>query len=219
MNCKMGDLAPRRKKSSSVSSIGSSSGSFDQNTLFVSNDFNNEPQSHFHFQNFVIDTASKSYLNSVENWSSTLITQVRDGSFPLHMAIASGASREVLELLVMACPEVLAMTDKFGRTPLYIYLTMGSALVDDEAMVTLLLSEVESGGVASMPEKRGGNLPLHGVAMYGGSLQVVNRLIEAYPEAIRVKNKDGKTPHDLAKEYHQCAQDVIDLLLTKGQEE
>jgi ankyrin repeat protein len=185
----MGELAPRRKKSSSISSVDSFGSENDSN------------------QHFVTDTAYKSYLNSLENWSGVLNVQVRDGSYPLHMAITAGASRHAIEMLVMACPEVLKMTDKHGRTPLYIYLTKGW-FVDDEEMVKILLPE-DDNAVARIPETRSGNLPLHAVAMYGGSLQVVKRVIDGYPDAVLAQNINKKTPYDLAMEYNQCPEDAL----------
>ena len=51
--------------------------------------------------------------------------QIRDGSYPLHMAISSGAPIEVLQILVKAAPDVALKTDKFGQTCLDLVVKCG----------------------------------------------------------------------------------------------
>lgn len=48
--------------------------------------------------------------------------QVRDGSYPLHMAVSSRAPVGVLELLIKYEPDILFKTNKFGETPLHLAL-------------------------------------------------------------------------------------------------
>ena len=51
----------------------------------------------------------------------SLWTQIRDGAYPLHMAVAAKAPLTVVRLLVQAGPpDMLECTDKFGNTPLHI---------------------------------------------------------------------------------------------------
>ena len=44
----------------------------------------------------------------------------RDGKYPLHIAVASGASLQVLDMLIKEAPEVVSKTDKFGQTCLHL---------------------------------------------------------------------------------------------------
>ena len=128
----MGDPAPRRIRKGSRA---------------LSDDVNrNDGRYHF-----VTDTAGgKSNLLNTANtgsyhWFEALkVVQqehVRDGSFPLHMAVAAGAPREVIEMLVrgsnltkppsssVSISNVLLLTNKYGETPLHI------ALMDNQSSI------------------------------------------------------------------------------------
>jgi ankyrin repeat protein len=134
--------------------------------------------------------------------------QIRDGAYPLHMAVASKCSPVVVEMIMKEAPDVLTMTNKFGETPLHL------AFLSDanEEIVELLLHEKDDLGALAIAENVNGNLPLHLAAIHGCCESVAVLLMTEYGGAVKVKNKEGKTPLDLAREYKQCSDDVIRLL-------
>lgn len=134
--------------------------------------------------------------------------QIRDGSYPLHMAIAAKANKTVVEMLMHEAPDVLRMTNKFGQTPLHVAIEVDA----DTEIVELLLNTREDLEALTMPDKVHGNLPLHLAAIHGCRDGVAVLLLTEYSAGVRVKNNDGKTPLDLAREYDHCSPDFIHLL-------
>jgi ankyrin repeat protein len=139
-------------------------------------------------------------------------TQIRDGAYPLHMAIASKASRNIIEMLMREAPDVLGMTNKYGETPLHVAL---SCIADTET-VELLLHMKEDIDALKKAEKRHGKLPLHLAAIRGCSDGVAVLLLTEYPAAAGVANAKGKTPLDLALELGHCSNDFLHLLEKYG---
>lgn len=138
-----------------------------------------------------------------------LSAQVRDGAYPLHIAVQSRAPPVVLELLIRHAPEVLAMTNKFGETPLHLALQHGP--VGREAAELLL----RHGPEAVRARDRGGDLPLHHAACHGAAADVVRRVVEIWPEVIHEVNKEGLTPMACAIQHGHCDKEVLDLLSIK----
>jgi ankyrin repeat protein len=134
--------------------------------------------------------------------------QIRDGAYPLHMAIASKSSKAVVEMLMLAAPEVLQMTNKFGETPLHVSMAVNA----DTEIVELLLHNREDLGALAMADNVHGNLPLHLAAIHGCQDGVAILLLTEYPGASKVKNAVGKTPLDLARECNHSSSDFLHLL-------
>lgn len=139
-------------------------------------------------------------------------TQIRDGAYPLHMAIASKASKTVIEMLMREAPDVLRMTNKYGETPLHVALSCDA----DTETVELLLHTKEDIDAVKKAEKQHGHLPLHLAAIRGCSDGVAVLLLTEYPEAAGVANTAGKTPLDLALEAGNCSDDFLHLLEKYG---
>lgn len=139
-------------------------------------------------------------------------TQIRDGAYPLHMAIASKASKNVIEMLMREAPDVLRMTNKYGETPLHVALASDT----DTETVELLLHMKEDIDALKKAEKRHGNLPLHLAASRGCTDGVAVLLMTEYPAAAGEANAEGKTPLDLARELGHCSEDFLHLLETYG---
>jgi ankyrin repeat protein len=139
-------------------------------------------------------------------------TQIRDGAYPLHMAIASRASKNVIEMLMREAPDVLQMTNKYGETPLHVAFSCDA----DTETLELLLHMKEDIGALKIAEKRHGNLPLHLAAIHGCSDGVAVLLFTEYPEAAGVANTAGKTPLDLALEGGHCSEGFLHLLKKYG---
>lgn len=135
-------------------------------------------------------------------------TQIRDGAYPLHMAVASKCLPVVVEMIMKEAPDVLTLTNKYGETPLHVAISSDA----HEEIVELLLHEKDDLGALAMAENVNGNLPLHLAAIHGCRDGVAVLLMTEYAGAVKVKNKEGKTPLDLAREHDQCSDDVVRLL-------
>jgi hypothetical protein len=158
-------------------------------------------------QHFVIDTASKPNANLIDLWYELLTHQIRDGSYPLHEAVAAGAPRGVIEMLLKEADDVLLLTNKHGETPLHIALANQST-VDGDVMDILAGTNLS---IARVKEKDNGNLPIHTAAIHGCSVAVAKMLLEIHPNSIHEKNDHFKTPLDLAMEHRHCSEDVVRL--------
>lgn len=145
--------------------------------------------------------------------------QVRDGAYPLHMAIENGGPLQVLEMLAKEAPEVASKTNKFGQTCLHLAVKNGGTSSDVAGsesfkkppattmnavkMISLLdTTQVKSRDIAKQ-------VPLHIACEVGCSIDVVKFLMNAYPDAIQVVNKDGERPLDLANLFGNCSKDLI----------
>jgi ankyrin repeat protein len=149
----------------------------------------------------ILDTsAGMKRMSSCELHYSLLSQQIRDGAYPLHMAI--GAPLNILELLVLEAPEIRMETNKYGETPLHLALKQ----LSHEATIQLLLREE-----ALHMRDAHGRLPIHVLASKGGSVQVAKDLLELWPAQIQ-EQVDGKTPLELAVQYGQCSPEVVRLL-------
>lgn len=156
----------------------------------------------------IVDATRRLSIKSTDLKFEDASHQIRDGAYPLHMAVASKASKVVVEMVMNGAPDVLTMTNKFGETPLHVAMAVGA----DTEIVELLLHRKEDLGALAMADKVHGNLPLHLAAIHGCRDGVALLLMTEYPGAVKVKNNDGKTPLDLAREYKHCSDDFIRLL-------
>ena len=157
----------------------------------------------------IIDPTGGMYKEATDFHYGLLSEQIRDGAYPLHMAIHSGVSLPILELLIEQAPQVLVKTNKFGETPLHLALKKGA---HNEAQVELLMRHDTK--AASMRDDRG-NLALHIAAVYGCSPLVAKDLIELGPEMIHSVNKEGFTPMACAIQHNHCSKEVLGLLSIK----
>jgi ankyrin repeat protein len=131
--------------------------------------------------------------------------QMRDGAYPLHMAVSSGAPLGVIEMLIKEADDVLLMTNKYGETPLHLAL-----MHDDSAAVQVMIGCGPD--ALRIREKKHGNLPIHTAAAAGLSVNVAKCLIETWPESIHEKNAAGLTPLDIAATTTTCSEEVLRLL-------
>lgn len=160
---------------------------------------------HLHF---VSDMAEKSNLELAATRYS-LGEQVRDGSYPLLMAIENGATCAVIETILHGHREdLLRLTNKFGETALHLALKNHP----NENLVTMLLQSSLADLLVHAKEKKHGNLPIHAAAMMGCSPTVMTQLLCLHPDSIFEKNADGKTPLDIAVESKHCPEEVVRLL-------
>jgi ankyrin repeat protein len=142
---------------------------------------------------------------SVELRFTDIAAQVRDGSYPLHMAVESQASFSIVETMIKEAPEILLETNKFGETPLQLALKHHA---DDEMIKLMLNCEKRA---IYMQDNIQGNTPIHTVALAGCSDHVAKLLLETWQDALQKTNAQGLTPLELAVSSRACSEGVVRL--------
>lgn len=155
--------------------------------------------------------------------------QLRDGSYPLHMAVANGAPLIIIDMLIKAAPDVLSWTDKFERTCLHLAVANGatidfissidpitSQIVYNEHRPKTTLEVIEllhlmDKSLVTRKDNRK-NYPLHTALQGGCSAGCIEYLIRTYPQAINSRNEDGMLPLELALKFGCCSQNVLHFL-------
>jgi len=107
----------------------------------------------------------------------------RGGDYPLHLAISSRCSTSLIASLIS--PEACAAAGSLGETALFSSLTASLPL----STLSLILA-AHSPAAEIMDEMD--NLPYHEARRAGAGEEVVEMLLEAYPEARGVENGDGE---------------------------
>lgn len=159
-------------------------------------------------QHFVTDLAGKSRLSPSLALENILSHQIRDGSYPLHMAIEKGTTRSILNLMLQEDIDILEFQNKRGETPLHIALAKN----ESDEVIELLLKTPNVLSLLKTKDKTFGNLPIHTGATYGCKKDTMEYLLWQYPLSIFAKNNSGHTPLDLAQESGRCSCDVIEFL-------
>jgi ankyrin repeat protein len=154
------------------------------------------------------------YTHHGEARFQSLTAQVRDGSYPLHMAIKAGAPKAVVEMMIKyEEKDLLLMTDKFGQTPLHVAVATNAS----DNIVELL---VDHGGAKVVhATDKAKNLPIHLAASQGCSMRVATTLLLHYLASIHETNAAGMTPLDLAMESKKCDEAAMRLLEITDQSE
>ena len=144
--------------------------------------------------------------------------QIRDGSYPLLVAIANGAPMQVVKMLFEGAPEVASKTDKFGRTCLHLAIRRAGHsaedIASDENAPSITLEDIMQ--IHSMhPDQvktrdKDGRLPLHSACEGECSVEIVQYLTKAFPGAISAADNSGKRPMDVAASFGR--KDLVDIL-------
>jgi ankyrin repeat protein len=136
--------------------------------------------------------------------------QVRDGAYPMHMAIGAGAPLHVVEMLLKQADDILTQPNKFGETPLMIALMRSHEDdVADEELVRVLISACPD--AVRLCDKKG-NLPIHVAVMFGATVHTIKDLLEQWPDMIHETNGVGLTASDLAVQSSSCSEQILHLL-------
>ncbi len=106
---------------------------------------------------------------------------------PLHIAVLSGASFVVSQLLKIDS-KAAEQRDNNGRIPLHFACKEKKS---GEVSTRLLLRAYPEGALVA---DEGGFLPLHVACRYSTSLSVIRMLIRAAPDSLLAKTKKGSTP-------------------------
>jgi ankyrin repeat protein len=146
------------------------------------------------------------HVNLSEARFQGLTAQIRDGAYPLHMAIKAGAPKAVVEMILKEDKQVLHMADKFGQTPLHVAIVANTG----DEIIELL---VDHGGAKAVhATDNAKNLPIHLAAWHGCSMTVATTLLLHYLASIHETNAAGMTPIDLAMESKKCDEAAMRLL-------
>jgi ankyrin repeat protein len=142
-----------------------------------------------------------------------LSSQVRDGSYPLHMAVQSGAPCSVVEMLIREERDALLLKNKFGETPIHLALRDGAPAPDTVCDIAELLLKYSPSEVPKTRDERG-NLPLHVAVTHGCSVHVAKGLLEAWPGSIHERSAppNSLTALELAIQHGKCSDNVLRLL-------
>jgi len=133
--------------------------------------------------------------------------------YPLNLAIAYGASSQVLERLASAAPMVLTMRDgklNGGRS----FTTSLHALMRhrprDIALADTILLMFPASASATDGHQ---NTALHIAIQNGASLEIIHHLVALNPAALHQRNFQGRTPLELAQTYSMlCSAEVAEYL-------
>jgi ankyrin repeat protein len=103
----------------------------------------------------------------------------KDGSFPIHAAVAHHQPIRILECLVNQRPEILEYADRNGCLPLHVAVSCETPSL--KAIEFLVRARP---GTVQRKDGRG-RLALHAAALHQAPVDVLYLLIRAWPEAIR----------------------------------
>jgi ankyrin repeat protein len=153
----------------------------------------------------------------------TTYLQDKNGNCPLHLAVEiySCWSEDVTDQLIQANPEALLLQDVNGRSPLHLAFRSGRR---NKVIDRMIRANPE----ALLLQDESGKSPLHvAVEVHWTEdptneliwanpdpllWNVIERLIRANPEALRLLDKDGKSPLHLAAEHGRDSE-VMDWLI------
>lgn len=103
--------------------------------------------------------------------------QVRDGSYPLHMAMQNGTTASTVERMIAVDVGVLELINKRGETLLHIAVANN----ESDEIVKLLLKTPNGISLVRSKESSHGNLPIHTAVIHGCSVEVAKELLRLYP--------------------------------------
>jgi ankyrin repeat protein len=136
--------------------------------------------------------------------------QIRDGAYPLHIALHNReVTVPVIEMLVKAAPEVLLQQDKHGRTPLHVALEENTA---DDVIATVIECEPLA---MLVHETQYGNLPIHTAAASSGvNIHLIKLMVSKWPEMVNERNNAQLTPRELAVQEQNDRPELLQILQT-----
>jgi ankyrin repeat protein len=120
--------------------------------------------------------------------SETRVPSV-EGRTPLHHACELDAPAVVIQTLMNACPEASLMIGTSGMTPLHIACSSYHASTH-VVRVLLDLGRPEQCQIRDLD----GDTPLHTACRCGAPFDVLECLLQAYPEAVNQRDNEGLTP-------------------------
>ena len=89
---------------------------------------------------FIADLSLRSAKSYTDFCFDENVTEIRDGAYPLHIALSQSAPLEVVSILVLKAPSVLNMKNKCGKIPLDVAIESQSS----KDIINFLKKEMES---------------------------------------------------------------------------
>ena len=111
-----------------------------------------------------------------------------DERLPLHMACARNARHEVILSLIKQDPQAIGEQDSLGFTPLHLI----CAPAGQADVLDTLLSCPQGHQALQKRTLQAGFLPLHLACRKGASHFLVERLVQAWPQAVKILDEDQK---------------------------
>ena len=135
----------------------------------------------------------------------------KDGFLPLHIACMNKCNADIIQTLLEIYPESAFEFDtKNFNLPIY-YLFDGKKGVDENCLRLLLQTNPS---IMVRVQDKDGRVPLHhavGSSGYVQSEEIINQLIEVFPDGASIVDKDGKLPIVYALEK-QASKNIINAL-------
>jgi ankyrin repeat protein len=136
------------------------------------------------------------------SYPGALRTQDEKGRVPLHLAVQRKRPTNIIEYLVGQRPESIREVDSDGRTALHLVFTKCWANSPKAALVQHLIRACPD---AIRQRDRHGYLPLHVAAREVSDAQILQLLVDPWPESVRVATADdGRFPLHLAAAASGC---------------
>lgn len=137
------------------------------------------------------------------------MTQYKLGRTPVHAAVANGAPLDVVQHVLELRPLALTEKDAWGKTPLAC--ACMNAKAGNENAAAILRHVLTEKGVRTLD--RGGMTALHTACANGASVENMHLLLDAFPDAIRLPDSNGKLPLHAACSYPKVEKAALQLLL------
>ena len=112
---------------------------------------------------------------------------------PLHWIVFKRLPIDLVEILIQLAPETLRIKNDLGKLPFHLACHGGS--------LDLIRIMMNANPGSIQAKDQSGNLPLHLSCHSGASLEVLNLLIEAYPESVHEKNRNMDLPSQYLKRW------------------
>jgi len=126
--------------------------------------------------------------------------------YPLSHLVALEASKTVIVLAVRANPAALKPSSDFRSTPLHTACSCPNTSMD---VVKYIYEQYPE---AIQETTNFVFLPLHNACQAAGSLELIQFLVEAYPQGLMTMNKLGDTPLRTAQRNPKISKEVLDYL-------
>jgi hypothetical protein len=127
---------------------------------------------------------------------------------PLHIAIRTRVSDEVLFYMLDKFPEVISVADSMGRIALHYACSNHASMELVNRLITMCPESVRAADNM-------GWTPLHVAASIGHRDEVVETMLGCSPEACVMVTRKGNTPLDVANRSETKAKDAIVEMLKK----
>jgi len=133
----------------------------------------------------------------INTYPESIKMEARDGNLPIHMACKYGGRVDTvytIQYLLELYPESINVRNRDGHFPIH-----NAAAQSTRADIVELLLKYDP-DAASKKTSSNRRLPLHVACdTYAGNVDVVKTLYDAFPQAITIRDDDGKSPSALSK--------------------